>query len=355
MAYSTGSGTYLDMMAAVFAHAIADGWTEANGVGTGWPISKGNVGAVAWDTITAAVTNYTQDSTVPKTERHIRFGIGDTGAEATANISNNVRAANAEYNIAAWHIFSDVTAGNYIHVAYTFNTEHYTNVYSHFSFGEIDRSTIGGTGFIAYITALYARGYAIGPLQHSNASTYSNWHYPASMGAMFSGTVGTLQTADSHHFTWKHGPTGIVVPEGAGWPAPGAYHQSGSGLWKNNHQGNLQQLIPNFAANQYRSDGTLNYQFHFAKPHPYSGSISLASMPIMPINGTGTGNRTIWSGVAPDVRLCSMEDYAPGDEVTFAGDTWIIFPWLRKTSISDLGLARTVTSGTLGYAYKKVA
>lgn len=59
MAYSTGSGDYVALMAAVLAHAVADGWVEAGGIGTGWPISSGIVNGVDWDSVTDTETDFT--------------------------------------------------------------------------------------------------------------------------------------------------------------------------------------------------------------------------------------------------------------------------------------------------------
>ena len=86
MAYSTGAGDYTALMSAVLVHAIGDGWTEVNGVGTGWPISKGQIRGVDWSTYTAVEVDLTNGGDgVTKTQRWIRLGIGTSGADATAN------------------------------------------------------------------------------------------------------------------------------------------------------------------------------------------------------------------------------------------------------------------------------
>lgn len=49
-------------------------------------------------------------------------------------------------------------------------------------------------------------------------------------------------------------------------------------------------------------------------------------------------------GVVPGMRHLDITNYLPGDEITFGGDTWKVFPWYQKGGIS---LQR-------GIAYKKV-
>ena len=49
-------------------------------------------------------------------------------------------------------------------------------------------------------------------------------------------------------------------------------------------------------------------------------------------------------GVVPGMRHLDISNYLPGDEITFGGDTWKVFPWYQKGGIS---IQR-------GIAYKKV-
>lgn len=50
-------------------------------------------------------------------------------------------------------------------------------------------------------------------------------------------------------------------------------------------------------------------------------------------------------GVVPGQRQMDMTNFLPGEEFSFGGDTWKVFPWFQKGSVTSL---------TRGIAYKKV-
>jgi hypothetical protein len=64
--------------------------------------------------------------------------------------------------------------------------------------------------------------------------------------------------------------------------------------------------------------------------------------------------RFINVGSFPNIRVCSLENLLEGDEITFASDTWAVFPVLCRKEKSTLGGQYQVTSGRYGFAYKKV-
>ena len=136
MAYSTGSGDYNALMAAVLVHALADGWIETGGLATGWPISKGQVRGIDWATYTAVENDMTLGGAGgSKTQRYMRIGMGTTGALATTDAATStVIVPNMAYTFTNWWIFSDTTLCDYIHVVVKFNNGPMADCYGHFSF-----------------------------------------------------------------------------------------------------------------------------------------------------------------------------------------------------------------------------
>jgi hypothetical protein len=359
MAYSTGSGTHTQMMDAVLSHALADGWSEIDGVGTGFPISKGNIRAIDFDFNEVNRTDYTGINNIAKVERRLRFGIGTTGAAATADLANdNCLTPNMEYVITQWHIFSDPLLCDYIHVAFAFSTGSYAQVWGHFGFGELDSQ--GHSGHVAYVTGQYATGYARGTVDWndfwspSGTPDGADWLHPAEAKVMFGGRVGNRRVANSvSNFKYILDGSDLPVDVGSGWPAADTVYAEGLTMLMNNHP----TQDTNRPANRdtgFQSSTSINHWAALCQPQPFSGSVTLAAMPMLITNGTSSALKMVQSGIAPNVRLCSMEGYNAGNEVNFGGDTWVLFPFLRQTPDSEIGVARTVASGSIGYAYKKV-
>ena len=196
MSYTTGSGSYTALMAAVLAFAVAEGWTEAGGIGTGWPISKGNVRGVDWSSFTVADQDYLSGVGVAKTTRWIRIAVGTSPADATTNAGSTTTSAsvpNMEYTIDTWHIFNDSTIGDHINVVIEFSNGVDAKVYGHFSFGELNKHgmTYGG---LAYAATHPCRGFPATPEGDENfARDWQAGTYP-SIYRHFTGRIGFSYT-----------------------------------------------------------------------------------------------------------------------------------------------------------------
>lgn len=59
-------------------------------------------------------------------------------------------------------------------------------------------------------------------------------------------------------------------------------------------------------------------------------------------------------GVAPDLRLVNLANYAPGDSITLGTDTWRVFPQVKREASASLSVYAG-TSRLLGYAYRVVS
>ncbi len=354
MAYSTGSGTYTALMAAVLAHAIADGWTEIGGLGTGWPITKGNMRGVDFTTYTASENDVTAGGDgSPKTQRYMRLGIGTDGPTATTNAgATTTICPNFAYTFSAWHIFSEPALNDHIHVVVQFSNGPNADVFGHFSFGEIDK---GGLTYnsIEYATCSGHRGYAVTSASGQTGS--SDWNSMNETINSFSGNVGNadFNVGSGAAMSFIINATTAPTPNGtAGWPAWDTLIEDGDSMWGKVFRVSNGNTDPrDEATNPAKPIDWIGWT---AFPPAASGTITMTAIPFLMINSTGISGRLTWCGVFPNVRKCSMEGLAPGDEIVYGAETWKVFPILRNTTNSILNTANTVTSGRCGIAFKKV-
>lgn len=351
MSYSTGSGSYIDLMAAVLAHALGDGWVEAGGLGTGWPIKNGTT-FVDWDSYTFSASDFTigGDGT-NKTQRMLRIGLGETAAEATANRTTD-HCPNFAYTFSEWHIFSEPALCNYISVVGVFSNGVDPVCCAHFSFGELDQGGMTHGGI------LFAGGQD-GRAWAENTDSYygGRWGRLNKTGYAFAGSVGEGDESDSNlsiYVKTANHPLPSPGP-GVGWPNVATQINDGASVWtmsRPNFNGSgSTAAIP---ANNSEINMALNWQPVGFQPQPFVGSVSLAPLPIFITNGSSSGSRMIYAGQIPNVRICSMTGFTTGDEVKFGSETWKLFPMIVAKDNATLWNGATVTSGSAGYAYKKV-
>ncbi len=351
MTYSTGSGNYVALMAAVLAHAVADGWTTTAG---NWPINKGVVRGVDWSTFTASEVDRTFLGGASKTARYVNISIGTSPASATANAAataTSAVAANMEYTFTSWHIFSDPALCDYIHVVYNFSNGVNGDCYGHFSFGELDLQGMTHTG-IAYATASPNQGYSVNNSFGNQGNTSNGGMYGQLLHA-FSGTTRYTYTQvyNYNNLVYIIDPTVSPLP-GAGWPTVNTLNGRGD-VMDTISQGYsaISFITPANRTNMVTRWATW---CQLALPQPYSGAISMTSLPFFIIQGLLTTSQMMYVGAFPNVRMCGMEGYNPQDIVTYSTDDWMIFPMLRSTPWTQMMILDTVSSGRSGYAYKKV-
>ena len=353
MTYATGSGAYTDMMTAVLDFAVLDGWLEAGGVGTGWPISKGNVGGVDYTTYTQVDNDLTAGGDgLPKTQRYMRLAVAPTTGEATTDAATStVACPNFAYSIAEWHIFSEPALCDYIHVVFRFSNGVNNDCYSHFSFGEIDKA--GMTyGAAVYATTRQVTGYAtIGTA--STSANDADFHSINHCRDSFCGSYG-WGLYGSTALNCYISPTNPPAPNGVGgWPAHDTILRNGDYVWEKASR------IAVFDTNLPDNSTTGGYfplnHFGWASTNqPFTGSICLMPIPFVLLNGEIVTSRIKWLGVFPNVRKCSLDGFTAGDEVTYGADVWKIFPQLRNTEVALLNDAGVVSSARTGFAFKKV-
>lgn len=363
MTYSTGSGDYNALMAAVLAHAVTDGWTTSGG---NWPISKGNVRGVAWSSRTVSVTDYLSGGSIPFTERIIDLAIGTSLANATANAAipaNCVQIRNMNWSSTEWFIFSDPANYNYIHVVTRFSNGYDADCFNHFSFGELDKGGMTYTG-IAYAASHGRRAYmALIASSSTNTSQSYDWNcgLNSNWRGHFSGRANTVSSWDRQPSAGINNLVFIVDPTVSPLPGAGGWQAADT-------VGDQTQVLDTTApddggltdVNGARLDtGSYSFGMNFvngaANVQPYSGGVTMGALPFILLNGTDQSAQGMFLGIFPGVRICTLDTYAAKDEVTYGSDTWKLMPLLKKTDWSLMQQNRIISSGNTGYAYKKVA
>jgi hypothetical protein len=86
----------------------------------------------------------------------------------------------------------------------------------------------------------------------------------------------------------------------------------------------------------YRSPNTWNSQTH-----------------LVPMNLQFAGKDNLWHylGFLEHIRLVRIDNYEIGDIITIAPDSWKVFPWSRKNSVTRNG-GTDAESGTIGFAVR---
>lgn len=358
MAYATGSGNYVSLMAAVLAFAIADGWTASAG---NWPINKGNVRGVDWATFTASENDHTGNAGASVTVRYVRIGIGTSLANATANAAitaNSAVMANCQYTFSNWWIFSDSGAGkpNYISVVVQFSNGVNADCFAHFSFGELDKHGMTHTATV-YATASTNRAYVF----DITAGTAGNQSLDFNSGPY--GRVYKPYTGSAAFLTYpsafnQNNLVLIVDPTVTPIPIAGAFPAADTLIPSSLILDNIKNNDGNVADIGYTRNTDLCFNLcswaWASQPQPFSGAVSMVPLPVILLNNVTTSAQMVMLGSFPNVRIGSMDSYAPADEVTYAADTWSLFPMLRSTTFALMQDVNTVSSGRVAFIHKKV-
>lgn len=360
MAYSTGSGNASALIAAILAHAIADGWTTTGGT---WPISKGKIKGVHLSTTTRAVTNFATGVGIGFTETLIRIGLGNTTSEATSRMTSSpVLVPNCNWDSLDWHIYSNSGSGkpNYIHVSMRFSNGVDTDCFNHFSFGQLDQNGLSYSS-VVYAASSYRRAYpaALGQTGSNgsldwNSGISNRWpHY-------FSGNIsGFFASGITHSERFQYiveGGASAPYSVAASWPALDTVNDPS--LVLNVHSPAVNNLNSPPGLTYMRDTNDLYRPFGwamFAQNQPFSGGVTLQPIPFILVNGTGSTTQAMYLGSIPDLYVGAMHSYLPKEEINYAGDTWMLMPLLRKTDLSlQITNQLAVTSGACALAYKKV-
>ncbi len=330
MAYQTGTSTSIeDLMQQLSIFLVANGWTEDFAT-TGDPgiigFSKNGIFVAfqyteATDSgVLACYQNLSNDDGTS-----VWLSTGDAGVGQASLIASQFDLGR-HVNIfagphAAYHFFEQNASPAYCHIV----VEVDTNRFRHFGFGEIEK---------------------IGDWQGGEYSYAHEWNQTTpNIDAPFSSVHGMGLEANSGGISQTKYATMHVrdQPEQAAgdrWALIGAASNFPFGT---DRAGN--DRLPC----QGGSRGGINSQMS-----PIRLSQLTAFKPLIPIvvhvsDTDGAPDTVRLLGTQPDVRVVNMASLDPGEQLVIAGETWFIFPWVRKQFLKN----DTEESWNAGLAYRQ--
>jgi hypothetical protein len=300
-------------------------------------------------TITATTISFTANSTI--SDSGSGFGIFSNGdvvlVEGSTSGTNdgvwNVTTAAAgsltltETTITTQSAGPSVTITkllpDYIHVVMQVAADKWT----HFSFGNLDRKGLTHDG-VAYLTS------SLIPTWPNTSQTQASFNDPNGHDWPFNGIVGEV-SGNQSRLQYLAG-NALATPY-----TTGAIARSDRVLCLG-----LNYQNQGLTAWDVKQDKHARYLGHnlIQKPTGYSGAVVLSAIPFFATHTNLNTTKATYLGDFPGVRVCRMDGLTPGDEITFGGDTWKVFPLCRQTNETDINTQYEVSTGPLGLAYKKV-
>lgn len=335
MAYQTGVATGAnDLLDKLRLFAEAQGWTtnrwSALGSGQQWCTQKGSAyfNLRSFQNETAIING---SSTT------LRYGIGINGSDAYAGgdawdrqVGYPLRTSSTNGDqshaympfvtntgpFAAYHFFAPDSKTIYCELEIT------TGVFLRLGFGSLDlfnSSAPGGGRFF------YASG---GDVNVTNQITVNTW-----LGS----------TVEDSQYALEEVPFRSADFMAASNPQKsGSFLRAAFDSFNNWTHSAFQRGSATLTGEACQGGGCHDKYLREETPNPLNG-VGVLLPNIVSVN---RGNEYLNPvGVVPGMRYMDMTNYLPGDEFTFGGDTWKVFPWYQKGG----------RSWQRGIAYKKVA
>lgn len=328
MAFETGTSTNQeDLINDLFVFAAANGWTvdEQDNVNDRGSLSRNNVFVhFSWDGTEAGGPNniaLTQSLAFSGTgiaiDAHTNDsgnGVGGTDLSTERRISG---IGNGPYTY--WFFADDV----YIHGVILVSTD----IYRHFSFGEIDK--IGD-----WTGGEYVAGH-VWDLSGAEDDNPTSVEHTILLDALHASETG----ADERE------PATIHVE---GLPGQGAsdWANVGGGLtstWRTTDGGGNTRTR---AVGGMRG-GLILGHFAYLSANLNNGFIPLIPIPVCHIDESTTPDNFMLLGYMPNVRHVQMQHLEPATSLVVGADTWWIFPGVRKRTLND----NNQESRDMGIAY----
>jgi hypothetical protein len=338
MAYQTGTSTSMnDLMNKLSTFAVANGWTqdqytaEAGTTDGKMSLHKGTVYDVhfAWNSSESPSIAIYQSLGFIAAGTDLWDHTDDSGNGPASTPSTYSTWNSLYYNYrfiseigsgpyTSYCFFQDNGPPDYLHVALEFAP--YT--YRHFGFGNLDKAWNWTGGEYCY-----------GHIQRSSNPGGQDTLLPS---------VGSSSTtsADRHATIHAEGLPG--EPASSKWGTFALLVALGSS-WRD-RAGEYQIRFVGGAPG-----GPIGSVFNNMPSNSGDGFLPLAANAIWYRDTTPSPDNIYFMGFQPDVRTLNMRNFQPQDEVTIGGDTWKIFPSVRKQNTGDKN-----ESENLGIAYKKV-
>lgn len=96
-------------------------------------------------------------------------------------------------------------------------------------------------------------------------------------------------------------------------------------------------------------NGLYLYQMRHIHNSNLNAYVPIIPIPVVYVDTTPSPDTWCWLGQMSNVGVVNMHNMSAGDEFTLGGETWKVFPWVRKQFLQD----DTEESWNAGYAYRK--
>jgi len=242
----------------------------------------------------------------------------DSG-NGSATVGNERRVDfDAAGSYTAYHFFASDAAPRYIHIV----VEVSSGIFRHFGFGTINK-------FNDWTGGEYVYGH-IWQADVDNPQAAQNYLGLDGFSSAPNADVATLhmEGVGDQGVSDKWAVVKNTTPASAGTDTAGEARWVVYGGWR---------------------AGLYSYQYQ-----AFHNSVLNAYVPIYPYtlfyrNSTPVPDEWIYLGVQQNIGGINMDGFSPGDEVTLGGETWKIFPWVRKQYLKN----STQESWNAGVAYRK--
>lgn len=341
MTYTTGAAASpAALISALLSFAQTDLWTDVSG---DWPISKGKCHVMVDSVVRASQSDYTTGVNVPDSKTQLVGTLGTSlpgtkpspwygmpGSIVTSDTDADIPYAwDIENALISHHFFSDA-GEDYIHVV----MQTAADKWAHFSFGNIDKKGLTHDG-VAYLTS------CLNPTWPNSSSTSAIFNDPDNYWWPFNGAYGRVATGSARmqYFAGN----AVISP----------YVTGIIGTATNVAEVGLNSITSGITAWLVKTSHARFLLHNLVQvPTGYNGTVVLSAIPCFLADTTNA--KITYVGDFPGVRVCRMDGLTPGQEITFGGDTWKIFPLTRQTNPSEVSQQYVVSTGPLGLAYKKV-
>ena len=333
MAFQTGTSSSIEnLMTQLSTFAQANGWTEDSFTAESATIgilqlSKNAVfAAFYWKEATengvmGVGMNTSNDDTVEpwlSTGDDGQMYNNPNGSPTSINTRRCVNQFGGPH-VAYWFFENDSNPA-YIHVV----VEVDTNRFRHFGFGEIEKIGDWAGGEYGY-GHNWNQGVTVIDIPYSASHCY--------------GLDAALSNQSAQAACMKIQGLQQAIDLGATWMICAGMHANPSSL---DRAGN--NKVNGMGGSR---QGPVANAFSFYPISQLSAFKPLMPEPVFYITSTGTPDTVIFLGTTPDRRMVNMQNIAPGEILTVAGEQWYCFPWVvKKRELDD-----TEESWNAGTAY----
>lgn len=348
MAYSTGTGAGpADLLAAINTFATANcGFSNNQGGGGADYLQLSNgVCNIAMQAFTRSENDYGTGSNVPFTDHQIRMALatafgtttnyyGHPGSDVTsASDRNRVECNGLGGPYVTWHLFGDP---GYCHVVVQVTALRY----AHISFGLVDQGdlTHGGVAYVSGSAGYFtAQDDDLRPL-----SAKFNGLDQGSTGSPFPFLAGPNVAS----YTSSYGRGCKILVSDALPTANLIFNKIGPNF-DDDCLVNLGKFMDSLT--DQKGYNAMGNRICRALPTAFGNRSILFPMPVM----AASSLQVRYLGRMPDVRYINMSGLSAGEDITFGGETWTVFPIMQQGAFGSAG-GNAPNTLQYGLAYKKI-